>query len=240
MPRILTLISFFLISVSVNAQYFVEARVMYNTFNMQDMKAMQEELFDEFPFETKATSSFDPYAGFQFSIGTIFENTNSAWRTGLIFGYTSTGGRVGYSDYSGVVRGDQLLNLVSFGIVGGIERTFNDTKWTVGFDIPLTYDLTNFTLKNELVIDGYPPEIQQYEFKSEAISVQPRIDVFRNFSNNISVGLSAGYHLSILNPDLVWKEDGQSTLTLQDSDEPLKAQWNGFRAGLIFRYSFTL
>jgi hypothetical protein len=239
MPRILTLISFFLISVSVNGQYFVEARVMYNTFNMKDMKAMQEELFEEFPFETKATSSFDPYAGFQLSVGTIFEQTDFSWQTGLTLGYTSTGGRIGYSDYSGVARGDQLLNLFSFGIIGGIDKTFKDKKWTVGFDLPLTYDLTNFTLKNELIINGYPPETQQYKFKSEGLSVQPRVNLFRNFSD-LSIGLSAGYHLSILNPDLVWKEDGQSTLTLQDSNEPVKAQWNGFRAGLVVRYSFTL
>jgi hypothetical protein len=226
-------------SVTVNAQYFAEGRVTYNTFDMKDMKALQKELFTDFPFQTKATSSFDPYVGFQLSAGTIFEENNFSWRTGVIIGYTSTGGRVGYSDYSGVVRGDQLLNLFSFGITGGIEKAFNDGKWTAGFELPLTYDLTNFTLKNELIIDGYPPESQQYKFKSEGLSVQPRINVFRNFSNDLSIGLSAGYHISVLNPDLVWKEDGGSTLTLQDSDEPLKAHWNGFRAGITLRYAFS-
>lgn len=207
-----------------------------NTFDMHDMKALQNELFTGVPFEVQATDSFEPYAGFQLSLGRGFEKDNFTWRTGIIVAYTSTGGRIGYSDYSGTLRGDQLLNLLSLGILGGIEKSTK--KWTFGADLPLTYDLTNFKLNSELIVGNQTIYSESYNFRSEGLSIQPRVNVLRNFSS-WSLGISAGYQQFLLNPDLVWKGDNESTITLEDSNKPLKAHWNGFRVGIVLRYKIS-
>jgi hypothetical protein len=234
MQRSYITLCFLLASFTSFSQYFVEGGVTFNTFNMKDMKALQEELFVGAPFEVRATDSFDPYLGFQFSFGKIFEKETFSWRSGAIVAYTSTGGRIGYSDYSGVLRGDQLLNLLSLGILTGIEK--NTEKWSFGFDLPLTYDLTNFTLSNELIVGNQTINSENYKFNSEGLSILPRVNVLRKISS-LSVGISAGYQISFFNSELEWSEDNESTITLQDSDKPLKAHWNGLRAGIILRYT---
>ncbi|MFM9837745.1 MAG: hypothetical protein ACKVOQ_05730 [Cyclobacteriaceae bacterium] len=231
-------VCFFLLTTNFlesTGQGFVEGGISYNGFDMGDLKSLQKELFIGSPVQTHVTSAFPSYIGFHIAGGISFKKSKSTLKSGASIDYTSTGGRVSYSDYSGILRGDQLLNLWSIGIFGGVEYPINK-NFSLGLVLPINFDLTSFELKNELIIGGVPDGVS-YNFKSTGLSTLPKAEISYSISS-ISFGLYAGYQILLMSKPFLLTTDGQSTLVLANSSEPLRPNWNGFRSGFVIRYLF--
>jgi hypothetical protein len=95
-------------SFSQTGKIFLEAN--YNSFSHTSLSDFQEEFKNDLvPIPLQTTDDFPANIGF--TVGYEITDSNIA----LFLGYNSTGGKLSYSDYSGVVRLEESLNAITFG-----------------------------------------------------------------------------------------------------------------------------
>ena len=217
---------------SVCAQFVLSATSGYGSFAMSDMKKLQASIINDFPVTGKITASFPSFWFFEAS-GIVRSETNLV--VGGAVGYTSTGGRVSYSDYSGMLGVDQLLNSYSFsGIFGTVIKSGNPDFIITGALRPGVI----FT-ELEIVYDqamGGQHESNSYEFHSVNLSLQPTATITWKFGW-CALHALGGYQVNV-GSKLYLKGNRDAYLT-DDNDDPIKADWTGFRVGAGISFFLT-
>ena len=94
------------------AQLHTSFHVGQGSNQMKEMKTLQQEFANDFPVAPKTVSSFPAYYFYE---GTIAGGFLDRFFAGVSIARGSTGGRIQYSDYSGSVKGDQILKYWSVG-----------------------------------------------------------------------------------------------------------------------------
>jgi hypothetical protein len=211
------------------AQMDIGASAGYAYFAMGNMKIFQKQLSSDFPVNPEITSSFPPFWNFEFSL----TNVSRGLVTGGAINYTSTGGRIYYSDYSGMVSVDKLLSHVGIsGIIGG-KININHEKYLLLAQLRPSLMMTTFTIKSDQSV-GSQSDNESYKFTSLGLSFQPTFSATRKFGH-FGLQAFAGYNLNVLQGKL-YLEDGDDAYITMDDEKPLKADWSGFRVSFGLSY----
>ena len=214
-----------MISLDLTAQRnSIMMKTGYGSFRMEDMKKLQESFMKEAIIPYKVTASFPAFLIFE--IQYIIE-VNEGTAFGAQFGYESTGGRLHYGDYSGESYANQALDAFTVGF-NASEYLKSEEKYAIPIFVNVDAVFTSLKIESSLRV-GHQQETEQLKFSSIGISFEPGVGYRRYFSSFV-LGFDVGYEIN-LNDRLYFSEDKQAYLT-DINDNPLKAQWSGFRMKL--------
>ncbi|MDF4201591.1 hypothetical protein PXD56_01405 [Maribacter sp. SA7] len=199
----------------------------YNTFAHTSLKNFQEEFkndLGEIPIQT--TDDFPGNFGFSLGYELVDKNV-------LIFAsYNSTGGKLSYSDYSGLIRITEELKGYTLGVEYLIPLSETDNYFTLGlrgFGMFTTMNLENYYQISESVSqDGL-------EFQSANLGLGARV-LYEYPISFFIIRASIGFDLTF-GGSLTFKEN--SDFHLEDNNgKKVKTNWTGLRTGIGFAIPF--
>ena len=212
-----TLISVY--SFSQTGKIFIETN--YNSFSHTSLSDFQQEFKDDLvPIPVKTTDDFGSNIGF--TLGYEIADVNTA----IFLSYNSTGGKLSYSDYSGVVRIEESLNAITFGGIYYLRLKPENNDFKVGFKA--------FSMISNLKIDSYS---QINNFIDE-----DTLD-FQSFDFGAGIQLNYEYPLSffilkanigfdlVFGGKLKFKENNEAHL-INNSGNDVTTGWSGLRTGI--------
>jgi hypothetical protein len=209
----------------LNAQSNLSAvlEINYNTFSHKDLKSLQTE-FQEDLSEVDLRINDDFNANIGYGIGLKIESLNTQF-----FGsYTTTGGKISYSDFSGIIRITQLLK--SFTLGGEYQYELTDEKDRSRFYIGsrVFFNFTKFDLENYSRVNNNVTT-DLIEFRSIDIGLGARA-IYDIPISVVKLRINFGYDLVFGG---AFKLSSNDELTLQnDEGDPIKPGWSGLRVGL--------
>ena len=203
------------------------------TYQMNQIEAFQQEIakdvivparvVDEFP----ATMTYE--LGFEYGYD---ERTTY----GGFFGYSSTGGRIHYRDYSGQLKIDQILSSYSL----GMQTAFNLSEFTTEekmspwFFCKLSAAYTLLDLTQHLEI-GQESNSESFGFGSLNIGLQPGFS-FRIPVASFSINPEISYEIQL--PGKLFSEEYDDAYLLDQQGEEVTANWSGLRLGISVAKQF--
>ncbi len=217
------------------AQINLELQGQFCSFQMNDLKNFQNNLFTNSPVPIEKVTSFPPYFGIRLSGSKLFNNQTEV---GLTLSYASTGGRVQYKDFSGNITGDQLSNSFSVGILAR-KYVYNNNKLRIGLAASISPEFTSLTLKNSIQINS---SISQSVDEFNAFGIVTIPSVIGKYSLNESLFLTAeiGYHLTIQQNTFRWSKNQDIELIVGPNKTGVKPNWDGVRVGIGIGYLLKL
>jgi hypothetical protein len=227
--RKIILIIFFIYGSSSYAQTYITIDAGIATFNMRDMKLLQKSILsNNNVFDFGIVQEFPPYFQYQLGFKQVGLSTNEKLIIGGVFSFTSTGGRVASSDFSGSVKGDQLINVFSIGPEIGYILS-SSKKLNVAIEAITSFDFTNMEIKSTLTL-GNQDYTNSQKFVAYGASIQPHFNL--NYSYKFLMFYTyLGGHVTVIQQPFLSKEDKESEITV-DGSTSLKPQWNGVRVGI--------
>lgn len=214
---LLTCIS--LISYSQNGSVFIELN--YNTFSHASLKSFQQEFIEDIPeVPIEVNDNFPSNIGF--TLGYKLNNIN----TSLFFSYNSTGGKISYSDYSGVIRITQPLNAYTFGGEYQIKLSKTNNNFSLG--------LRGFSMLSNLKLENYTQVLdnitnENIKFQSINFGVGGRL-IYEYPISFFIIKASLGFDMTF-GGTLKFKENNDFYLENNNGDK-VKTNWSGLRTGL--------
>jgi len=207
-------------------------------FSMQDMKDIQLQIQNEDNIGLKPAHIFPSYFAYSFSLAA--KHIDSEEYTTYIGGevnYTSTGGRLSYSDYSGTYNVDQLLQRVNFG--GYYRIMWPITKgYYFGIEIGPSIFFSKTRFESYLRLDDVVVDESSLVFNSAGVNgkiiILNKLIVYKN----VYLIAKTGYEVDIYESKLVFEDD--SNLYLNDPEgNQAKSMWSGFRATVGIGFSVS-
>jgi hypothetical protein len=199
---------------------------------MQKMKQHQLELKHQFPNDEKVIESFPAFWFYEFSLtGQISDRI----RIGGMVGFTSTGGRMDYRDYSGRIECNQVAT--GWTVAGRGEVLLNPrSKWPVYFTTKLgtVFGLYNLDLSIDVNDDK---SANNLKFQSINVFIEPGFTASKTIVGPLSATLTAGYNLNVVKGKQKLSSDSNLFL-LDNSNNKVTLDWSGFRIGAGLAVSF--
>ncbi|MCV9387683.1 hypothetical protein [Reichenbachiella ulvae] len=212
-------------------QLNIEASLGYHTYDMSMLKEAQNEGLSTIPFNAQITDDFPSYFGYDF-LGYYSFNSVSKLQfgIGLLFNYTSTGGRISYSDYSGTFYDDQRLTRTGSGVFLTLEY-LNSDRFTLSFDCTPTLTVSTMDLIYHLNI--YKELYEHHSLEAQSIGlnihlgVKSKVYVYKNIYTFGKIG----YEIDALESNMYVTGEGDIYLTNTEGD-PIYPNWTGLRFSL--------
>lgn len=198
----------------------------YGTYSMSEMKSLQEELLLDFPAGAKITANFPGYWFYELKVTTIARE-KFVVGANILFG--STGGRIHYSDYSGEISSNQLVNYFSVGSPLALKLKNTDDAFQVYLNLkPQLYiSRLSFEFYSRL---GTQYDDDLLEFSSVNLGIEPGL-TFQRMIRKWGFDLSLGYNLNLFRGKLIYSENDQAHLQNQ-SGQDIHLDMSGLRISL--------
>ncbi len=198
-----------------------------NSSSLLDLKNFTKTYAASFNYYQIPVSTFDNFPSYYFIDPHFAWHFSKNSRLGLHFLYTSTGSRVQYSDYSGEVKLDQVIELYAPGVaweyLSASGRHFE--LWIIigGNYLYTKYELTNlFRIEKEI-------DFTKQIYTSNGVALEPGLQL--NYLHKIFIfSLRIDYRLTH-SGNLTTQKNGQKEY-LYYHDYPIKAQWDGWLWGI--------
>jgi len=195
------------------------------TYSMDDMKYLQEYLLSVYPVEGKIISAFPPY--FNTSVNYL-RHLFPQLRIGAGYAYSSTGAKSDYTDYSGSIQTNMMVNSHSLGAFASYIILGNDHLDLLLFG-RLDANFSQLEIVSTISASGL--------FRGTIIkcySISPNasagIELMYNFKY-FSIGMDGGYLVN-LPGDLNITESESKLHDPLDNQKVLTLDWTGWRAGI--------
>jgi hypothetical protein len=195
-------------------------------FEMQDMKKHQLEIKAQFPADVKIIESFPSFWFYEFS---ITGDITSMIRIGSAVGFTSTGGRMHYKDYSGKIESNQNISSVTFAVQSEVLLNVNE-KWPVYFVGKVGAAFARYDLDLILEVNDVN-DSDNLKLNSTNIFVTPGLSMYKRIVGPLSANLMAGYEVDVSKGKQKLAENNNLFL-LDDSGNEVNLDWSGFRVAV--------
>lgn len=222
-PVFILLMFFTLLKLNAQSGVSAVAEVHYNTYSHNSLSDLQQQLSREIDgVYLRVNDDFG--ANMAYSIGVKVEDINTQY----FFSYNSTGGKVSYSDYTGVIRVTQLLQAYTF----GGEYQFKLSKDTDNKSFYLgARAFGNYTTLGvesySQVADYLSTETIDFDSMDFGLGVRFIYDIPVYV---VKLRLNAGYDF-MLGGELILSEDRDYALEDNTGDR-VKTGWSGLRSGI--------
>lgn len=211
---------FLFISINVVSQkgkIFIETN--YNTFSHSSLSEFQEELASDVNSQIPIATTDDFPSHIGFTLG--YEITNI--KTSFYISYNSTGGKISYSDFSGVIRLEQPLSSFTLGAMYHLNL---NEKFKVGFK--------GFTMFSNLKLDSYSrigDTVNKDLVKLSSVDLGIGTSLIYEYPISFFIiRANIGFDLTLggkLNFDSI-----QDAHLINKSGKEVKTGWTGFRSGV--------
>jgi len=187
-------------------------------YSMGDLKALNQELQQQIPFETRIVTDFPPY--FQFG-GQVAFKVYPIYRIGLKYMFSTTGSRISSADYSGEYYFDNVINGHTIGLINSFRLyTFK----TIELDFQVNLGVIFSTIKMEEFLNVFDTTVSgNSRFTSTGFFAEPVLQATYQW-NVLKMGVFMGYLLN--RGGKITTSDGAKTSSYAD--------WSGFRFGIVF------
>lgn len=212
---------FFMCSVLQAQEVNIFAEVNYGTFQMTSLKKFLTPP-ESYYLPLKVVDQFPGFVGLK-AYGVI--KFSDRFATGIFVGFTSTGGKSTYSDYSGYI--DHKIKCSGFSIGSHNEFTLQYfDKWSLEgtFLMGATINQADFAYEYET---SYFQSYISEKYRSVNMLFNPGLAITRQLGNVKFRGLIS-YELNFAG-DLKAAESGEYLLNIR---EPVRVQWDGLRIGI--------
>ena len=195
------------------------------TFQMDDMKYLQEYILDSYPVEGKIISSFPLYSSASINF------LKQMWpiiRIGIGYAHTSTGAKTDYSDYSGYIHTNMIAishRLGAFFSYTIMNREKLDLSLYGRFDANIS--------KIEVSTSIFASGLSSYminKYRSVSPNVSAGLELMYNIKD-FAVGIEGGYLVDFPG-DLKDTDRNSKLYDPADSRRVLTSNWTGWRAGI--------
>jgi len=193
------------------------------TNSMNNLKDYQDYYSRSFGgLDLEKASSFPGYVNYSATIET--ELRRSIF--GFNLGYQSTGGRVIYSDYSGLLRSDQTLSSFSF---GGYYFIKNKNAISPFLHLELGFINTKMNFSEEIRVNTFS---EDFSFDLNSLGSYIHLKTGYLFQvSEIELRPEIGYLFNFFNEQFRFSENENALLKLPNNSKP-KPNWSGFRMAL--------
>jgi hypothetical protein len=212
-------------SIGIAQNVSTRISISRNSFALNDIRNLEDQAYANYQsrgISVKKFGSFQPYWGFQLQFLQATDKTHSY---GVFYGFTSTGSRIQYEDYSGEARTDITLFRWSFGCI--MEGAIISTP-VLSLDLfsQTSLNVTRFKFEEFLSLN---PPINQYFDESLK---------YRLYSVSFTLGLSLPVlflnHTVQFNASMEGDIFGTSLPFRDSQGKKLKCDWSGARLGLTY------
>lgn len=211
--------------IKISAQNNISAivEINYNTFSHNDLRDFQQQLRGDIN-EVDLLVNDDFGANIGYSIGIKVERIN----TQFFASYNSTGGKISYSDFSGIIRLTQLLKAYTLGAEYQFKLSQNSSKQELylggrGFINLSQLDLESYSRISNSVSS------ESLGFNSLDLGFGVRL-IYDIPISIIKLRLNAGYDF-VLGGKLNFKDNSDFYLE-DDQGDAIKTGWGGFRSAI--------
>lgn len=229
---LICLIGFVPISMVFGQGFGVYLGVQYGSFSMNDLKEFQNTVSRTIALPLDKLEQFPGHSGLEIGITTTITDK---YHFEAYYNYISTGGRLFLEDYSGKVYFDQIIKGNSTGLHSKLKINQSETFHVF---LGLRTGLTFTKLSNEyyLKLEGITiPENEITYFKSINGHFSPSFSMEKEIGRLFTFGeIRYEFHIK---GKLKSKENSDYYL-VDSSENPIKADWNGFRMMLGVGFSF--
>jgi hypothetical protein len=196
---------------------------------MSSLKKRQQALLSAYPPQAIITHSFPAF---------WYYGVNAKWtykdiQFGMSVSFGSTGGRVYYSDYSGMISEEHMLKYTSVNSIIAKKWSFGDDKLVITFDPRIGLVFGNLLVDESFHVAGGDTgglhSQGSYKYRAMNISMEPTLSVFHRFGP-IGITAFAGYHVDVsLSP---FRQTNGSTLNSSSTgSDPVQMNLQGYRVG---------
>lgn len=221
----LVLVSF---STTWSQEFNISLVLDYGSFRMNALKELQEqqsrELFDSLGVQPKAVASFPSYFGARMR-GTY---GRSKHLLNFTAGSNVTGGRLHYSDYSGLIKIDKVLFTAH--LSGGYSyQLLKLEKIRIDAGVSLGLAFSSFTADNAVEI--YVTEefrTESFKFRSIQSFLSPEFAFYYFPYSRLFVNFLLGFHQQLSSSK--WSDPTDWPQPSWQNDN-VKPNWSGFRIG---------
>ncbi len=238
------IIFFFICGVSLNfgqVKFCASFEGNYLFYNVSEFEKINKVICDRlcfdsgFPFEIE--ENFDHRISYSFKIS---RNISSPFKNNFLYiggnlSFHSNASRVAYSDYSGHVYYDQLLNFTSFGAFL-LGKQKNSDFFGMEVLLMINYVSSSYSHESSTKIINYTEEADEIEFVSSSAAFD---FAFRPYFlwKDFQVGLNFAYSI-YLPSELKLKDRDEGYLTRDGKKVELNL--SGANIGLFLSYNFNL
>ena len=213
------------VCLNIQAQNNISAivEVNYNTFSHNSLKDFQQQLRNDIN-EVNLEVNDDFGANIGYSFGIKVEDINAQF----FASYNSTGGKISYSDFSGLIRVTQLLKAYTLGGEYQIKLSNDNSKKVFYFGARGFVNFTQLDLESYSKISDIVTN-ETIDFNSIDFGIGARL-IYDIPISVVKLRLNLGYDL-MLGGELKFKEN--SDFYLEDNQgDAVKTGWSGFRSGI--------
>jgi hypothetical protein len=197
------------------------------SFQMDDLKYLQETILDTYPVEGKITSSFPVFSCGSFG---VVKQIRPSLKLSVGYSFANTGGRSYYADYSGSMQTDISAISHRFGVSAAYRIAGIDPLELSVFG-RLDGNISRIETTTSVYVLGLSDGVY-YDYRSFSPNFTGGLDLLYSF-NQFSFGLEGGYLLDVPGK-LNDKNTGSEVRDPNDRNRILTTDWTGFRAGVKF------
>jgi hypothetical protein len=195
-------------------------------FSMKEMKRYQPQIKMQLPVDAKIIESFPSYWSYEFS---LTGEVNDWMRLGAITGYTSTGGRMHYADYSGEIACNQTTTAKMIGLQAEVLLNPNEGPPVV-FVCKTGATLGHYTF--DMLVDiNHNADSEHYKFVANNAFIESGLNIYKQIIRNLSVTLYGGYNINVYK-DKVKLTNNRDLYLLDQNGKPVHLDWTGFRVSV--------
>ena len=174
------------------------------------------------------TSDFPAYLSLEGAVGVVLGDVG----LGVLAGFSSTGGRLAYADYSGSFVADRIAERSVLGLYGeAFPATVGPVR--VGAGLTVRVNRTTVTYRRRVQIGDEEVEAADAELRGTPLSVEPAALAETTLLGPVSARVRLGWELSSSSG-----LDGDSPLPAEASASGLSVGWSGLRASAGISFSF--
>jgi hypothetical protein len=218
---ILTIFIFFITGNSFSQSGKIFAEINYNSFSHSLLSEFQQEFIGDLPSTISIETVDDFPSNIGFTVGYEIVNIN----TSIFMSYNSTGGKISYADFSGIIKLEQLLTGIT---LGGIYDIPLDKKKRFKLGLKGFAMLSSLDIESTSMI-GSDANNDSLSFDSfdYGLGAQFRYEYPVSF---FIIRAHIGYDV-VLSGKLKFQEIKEAHL-LNNSGEDVKTGWTGLRTGV--------
>ncbi|MBD0831572.1 hypothetical protein [Aestuariibaculum sediminum] len=195
--------------------------INYNTFSHNSLKEFQQEFINDVS-EVELTVNDNFPANIGFTLGYNFNYTNAA----IFLSYNTTGGKISYSDYSGILRITQPLTAFTLGGEYLVHLSKTNNRFNLG--------LRGFGMFSLMKIESYTQILddkrtENIRFNAINYGVGSRL-IYSYPMSFFILKASIGFDLTF-GGNLKFQENNDFQLE-NDRGEKVKTNWSGLRTGI--------
>jgi hypothetical protein len=218
----------YFLPIAAAAQFSISFGTGRGSFSMTDLRNQQLSVRNAMPVKAKVISSFPDYWFYNGGMKWAFEN-------GIMFGadgsYTSSGGRLYYSDYSGKIIYDQTVK--SFSVSTLIGKIFKLNGESVTLQCYLMVGTTFSKYDDHYSEQSDFSRDNKFELSGKSRFMQPVINLSKRFGF-VAANVSLGYYQTVIPGNLSMTSSGSQP----SNGYSFTADWSGLRVGCGLSFYF--